>query len=73
MDKLIAMFALAIGLLMFIFLFAFLSAFITRIAWEYSVAQIFHLPLLTYWQAYALNILGGMVCKSSSVKYKGND
>lgn len=44
---------------------AFPFAFITQWAWDGSVAEIFHLPEITYWQAFWLNILGGMLCKGS--------
>jgi hypothetical protein len=67
MDKLIGFLGVAILGLAFIFLLAFILAWITQWAWSGSVAQIFHLTELTYWQAYCLNVLGGMLCKNSSV------
>ena len=67
MDKVIEVVGLAILGLTVVFLFAFIFAFITCWAWSGSVAQIFHLPELTYSQAYWLNVLGGMICKSSSI------
>jgi len=47
-----------------------LFAVITQWAWSGSVGQIFHLPDLTFWQAFWLNMLGGMVCKGSSSSSK---
>lgn len=43
-----------------------LFAIVTKWAWAGSVAQIFHLPELTFMQAFWLNMLGGMVFKSAS-------
>ena len=66
MDKLIA------GLFMFLVVFVVTLAFslilavVTQWAWSGSIAQIFHLPELTFFQAFWLNVLGGMVCKGSS-------
>jgi len=67
MDKLIVGLMAFIGLFAVIVLFAFISAFVTQYTWDNSVAQIFHLQSLTFWQAFCLNVLGGMVCKSSSI------
>jgi hypothetical protein len=67
MDKLVGAIFAAIFMFMMVMFFAFLFAIITQWAWEGSIAQIFHLPNLTFWQAFWLNTLGGMLCKSSSV------
>ena len=70
MDKLIVgLFGFAL-ILVFVFLFALLGAIITQWAWANSVAEVFHLADLTFWQAFWLNVLGGMLCKSSSVSSK---
>ncbi len=55
----------AFGFLLILFI-SFLGAVVTKIAWAYSVAEIFHLSELTFLQAFALNVLGGMVCKGSN-------
>ena len=67
MDKFITALGFAVFMFVMVVLFAFLFAIITKWAWAYSIAEIFHLPELTFWQAYWLNVLGGMVCKSSSI------
>lgn len=66
MDKLLA--GLVVGIVMFMFILAlsFLFAIVTQWAWAGSVAQVFHWPELDFWQAFWLNVLGGMVCKGSS-------
>lgn len=49
-----------------VLVFAFVFAFVTQMAWDGSVGEVFHLPNLTFFQAFWLNMLGGMVCKASS-------
>lgn len=66
MDKLIAGLFVAGLMVLMVLVFSFFFALITQIAWAYSVAEIFHLPELTFMQAFALNVLGGMVCKGSN-------
>ena len=66
MDKLLAFIVIAFLSFLLILFFALLFAVITQWAWAGSVAQIFHLPELTFNQAFWLNVLGGMVCKGSS-------
>lgn len=35
----------------------FISAIITEWAWNYVMPYLFHLPHVTFWQAFALNLL----------------
>ncbi len=66
MDKLVVgLFGFGFVLL-FVFLFSLLGAIITQWAWSNSVGEIFHLADLTFWQAFWLNVLGGMLFKSSA-------
>lgn len=67
MEKLIVALFGALFLFVLTVFFAFLFAVITQYAWANSVAQIFHLSELTFWQAFWLNVFGGMVFKGSSV------
>lgn len=66
MEKILLMVAAAVFGFAIALLFAFIFAIITQWAWAGSVAQVFHLPELTFNQAFWLNVLGGMVFKSSS-------
>ena len=66
MDKLIAGIFIASAGLLLILVFAFFFAFVTKLAWAYSVAEVFHLPELTFFQAFAMNVLGGMLFKGSN-------
>lgn len=52
--------ALVVGVLIALF-----GAIFTQYAWDHSVAEIFKLPEISFWQAFCLNMLGG-VCRSSS-------
>lgn len=63
MEKLIIEFVLlfVIGLI-----FSFLGAIITQYAWDHSVVELFKFPEISFWQAFCLNLLGSMVCKSSA-------
>jgi hypothetical protein len=66
MDKFIKVLGVFAFTVCCIFMLAFLFAFITRWAWSGSIVPIFHVQEITYWQAYWLNVLGGMVCKGTS-------
>ena len=48
-----------------ILVFAFVFAIITMWAWNNSVAEIFHISEIGFMQAWWLNILGGMLFKST--------
>jgi len=66
MDKLIAfLLVVAFGFLLLL-VAAFIFAWFTQLAWAYSIAQIFHLPELTFNQAFWLNLFGGLVFKGSA-------
>ena len=67
MDKLLAVLIVLVGGFVLVVEVAFLFAIFTQLSWDASIGQIFHLPPITFWQAFWLNFLGGMVCKSSSV------
>jgi hypothetical protein len=45
------------------FILAFPLAWVTQYAWNHSVAEIFHLQEIDFWQAFCLNILGGALFK----------
>ena len=66
MEKLILAVTLFVAAFFIIILGSLLFAVITQWAWAGSIGQVFHLPDLTFWQAFWLNTLGGMVCKGSS-------
>ena len=61
MDKIIAGLLLGFTIFAAVLGLSLLFAIVTQIAWEHSVAEIFKLPLLTFWQAFWLNVLGGML------------
>jgi len=49
-----------------ILIVAFILAIVTQLAWACSIAQIFHVPELSFFQAFWLNVLGGMLFKNST-------
>lgn len=51
--------AIIIFLLLFLPLMA-LSALVTMWAWNILMPAIFNLPVVTFWQAWAVNILAGL-------------
>lgn len=59
-----------IGVFILGILISLLFAWVTQIAWQYSVGEIFHLPNLTFWQAFWLNMFGNTVVRSSSSSSK---
>lgn len=44
---------------------AFILAFPVMWCWDYAISGIFNLPEITYWQAFALYILCGLLFKST--------
>jgi len=52
--------------LIIIFLFAMLLAFPTMWLWNWLCPELFHLPYIVFWQAFGLNMLCGILFKSSS-------
>ena len=70
MEKLIVALFGALFLFVLTVFFAFLFAIIAQYAWANSIAQIFHLSELTFWQAFWLNVLSGMLFKSTSAVSK---
>jgi len=67
MTKLFAALAVIPAVLFILFLLALITAIITQYAWSQAIVPIFHLPDLTFWQAFWMNVLGSMLFKSSSV------
>ena len=53
-----------------IFIFAFLGAFITQFAYNHSLVELYGVKEISFFQAWCLNMLGGMVCKSSGSSSK---
>jgi hypothetical protein len=70
MEKFAAFIGGALIIFLMVVLMALLFAIITQWAWAGSVGQIFHLPDLTFFQAFWLNVFGGMVFKGSSASSK---
>lgn len=64
MGKFIAGIVTFFGVL---FLFAFINAFIIKVAWQYSLTEMYNLAEPTYLQAFALSILTGSLFKSSTM------
>jgi hypothetical protein len=65
-SKLIIGVFAGIGLFILVCALGLLFAVVTQYTWAHSIAEIFHLPELTFWQAFCLNVFGGMVFKGSS-------
>jgi hypothetical protein len=62
----------ATGIMVFIFGFliiaivALLLAWVTMVLWNWLMPDIFGLKLITFWQAFGLNLLTGVLFKNSS-------
>lgn len=65
MDKLLAGVAALVLAIAGIAFFAFLLALPFMLAWNYVVPDVFHLPELTWMQAWALEFVGATLFKSS--------
>jgi uncharacterized membrane protein len=57
-------------MLVMVFVLALLGAIVTQYAWDHSIAEIFKLPEISFFQAFCLNLFGGMVFKSSGSSSK---
>ena len=64
----------AIGLVfvaVFIILFfSFISAWFVMLLWNWLIPVIFGLKVITFWQAFGLNLLSGLLLKSQSFNNK---
>ena len=64
----------AIGLVfvaVFIILFfSFISAWFVMLLWNWLIPAIFGLKVITFWQAFGLNLLSGLLLKSQSFNNK---
>lgn len=44
----------------------FFRAWLLKLCWNYTMPVIFGLPVLTYWQAFAVDVLSGMIFGSTT-------
>lgn len=65
MEKFLLVVILILGAVATIFGFALLMAFPVKLAWNYVVPTLFHLPSIDVWQALCLNFLGVAFFKGS--------
>ena len=69
MKKTFAIFsAFAVGLAAYSII-TFISAFLVLLFWNNSVPDLFHVPEITYWQAWFLNMLCVVLFKNSSTSF----
>jgi hypothetical protein len=59
-------FSLAVGFLLLVLGLGFLLAFPTKWCWNYLMPDLFSLKTINVWQAWVMNILAGILFKSSS-------
>lgn len=48
----------------------FFRAWLIQICWNYVMPYIFGLPVLTYWQAFAVGVLSSLIIGRTSQSYK---
>jgi len=65
MDKILAMLVIVLGGFALVLIAAAIFSVVTMFAWDHSIAQITTLPQLNLTQAFFMNVLGGMLFKSS--------
>ena len=65
MDKILAMLVIVLGGFALVLIAAAVFSGVTMFAWDHSIAQITTLPQLNLTQAFFMNVLGGMLFKSS--------
>jgi len=65
-----AIFASILALISIVFVFAIIASIPTWLLWNWLMPHIFGLPTISLLQALGLNILAGILFKSSSHKYE---
>jgi hypothetical protein len=60
------------GILILIAVVLLIIPVITQWAWAHSVHSVFGIREITWVEAFAFNLLGTMLFRSSGIKYKGN-
>ena len=58
-------FVIAMGLVALIFIVGLLIMFPTMWLWNWLMPELFHLPTITIWQAWGLNVLCSLLFKSN--------
>ena len=73
MDKIFALITAGLAVAGTIILVALLTGWITMLCWNYTLPYIFGFKEITYLQGFALNILSGMLFKSSQTNKNNNN
>lgn len=56
-----------LGSILFVIVLCFISAWVVSMCWNYIMPYLFNLPNITYWQAFAIQILCGCFFKPTNI------
>lgn len=73
MDKLLVVIGGIVLICIVIVFFGLLFAFPTMWLWNWLMPLMFKLGTITVWQAWGLNVLTGLLFRSTSAKFNDND
>ncbi len=62
--------AAVVGIFVLVFIVSLLMAFPTMWLWDWLMPVIFGLKEITFWQAFGINLLSGILFKSSNTSSK---
>lgn len=61
---------LVFAVVFIILFFSFIFAWFVMLLWNWLIPAIFGLKIITFWQAFGLNLLSGLLLKSQSFNNK---
>ncbi len=67
-ETIIAAMIVVISVITLIFVISFLVAIFIKLLWNWIMADIFALPIITYWQAWGLYLLSNLLFKATITK-----
>ena len=63
--KIVAVIIIAAGIILFV---GIITAWPIQLLWNWLMPKIFGLPLISFWEAFGLMVLSGLLLKPSSTK-----
>ena len=70
MEDFFEVIGLVFAVVFIILFFSFIFAWFVMLLWNWLIPAIFGLKIITFWQAFGLNLLSGLLLKSQSFNNK---
>ena len=68
MEAILKIVMVAVGMLALALILGLLTALPVYLLWNWLMPELFHLPIITFWQALGIAVLSSILFKSSSSK-----